>query len=138
MIFPMTYCETVWLIDDDELSNYLTENILQANKFSSEIRSFTNAQEALAELEASVGTELFPDFIFLDLNMPTLDGWDFLQIYRTFPEEVRGNCTLYILSSSIDEDDITRSKIHENIRDFFFKPLSKADLEVVKFQVASR
>ena len=75
----MTYCKTAWLIDDDELCNFLAANILQSNSFCSEIRSFTNAQEALTELEASSGKGTFPDFIFLDINMPVLDGWGFLK-----------------------------------------------------------
>ena len=85
----MTYCETVWLIDDEEVSNYLTANTLKVNNFSTEVRSFTNAQEALDELEASVESSAFSDLIFLDLNMPVLDGWNFMKSYRKFPKGVR-------------------------------------------------
>jgi CheY-like chemotaxis protein len=130
----MTYCKTVWLIDDDEVCNYLTTRTLQLNKFSSEVRSFTNAQEVLTEHEASVEPKKFPDFIFLDLNMPEIDGWQFLKADRQLPEELKDSCTLYILSSSIDEDDINKSKLHEDVRDFLSKPLNKRDLEIVKVQ----
>ena len=130
----MTYCKTAWLIDDDELCNFLTANILQSNSFCSEIRSFTNAQEALTELEASSRKGTFPDFLFLDINMPVLDGWGFLNAYRNFPEEVKKDCTLYILSSSIDEEDAKKANINEDVRDFIGKPFKKADLEVIKFQ----
>lgn len=128
------YCSSVWLIDDDELSNYLNANTLQTKKFSADVQVFTSAEEALAELDLSVKKKTFPDFIFLDLNMPVVDGWDFLNTYRNFPEEMKEKCTLYILSSSIDEDDINRSKLYEDVRDFFSKPLKKKDLEIVKFQ----
>lgn len=109
----------MWLIDD-ELSNHLTENILRINNFSSEIRSFTKGKDALGELETLVESEEeFPDFIFLDLNMPDVDGRDFLNTYRKFPKEVKESCALYILSSSINVDDINKSKLHEDVRDFF-------------------
>ena len=130
----MSYRKTAWLIDDDELCNYLTANILESNNFCSETRFFTHAQKALAELETSVKKGEFPDFIFLDLNMPVLDGWGFLQAYQNFPEEVKENCSLFILSSSVDEDDINKSKLYEDVRDFISKPFNKMKLEVVKFQ----
>lgn len=128
------YCSTVWLIDDDELSNCLNANTLQTKSFSADVQVFTSAEEALVELDLSVKKKTFPDFIFLDLNMPVVNGWDFLNTYRNFPEAMKEKCTLYILSSSIDEDDINRSKLYEDVRDFFSKPLKKKDLEIVKFQ----
>ena len=130
----MTFCKTVWLIDDEEVANYLAANILQINKFTSEIRSFTKGQDALAALEASEKNGALPDFLFLDLNMPVFDGWSFLQAYRQLSEEVKQHCALYILSSSIDEDDAKKAKIHEDVRDFVAKPLNKNKIEVVKFQ----
>lgn len=130
----MKNCKTAWLIDDDELCNFLTANTLKLNHFCTETHSFTNAQKALAELEASVKKGIFPDFIFLDINMPVLDGWGFLEVYRQFPEEVKKNCTLYLLSSSIDENDARKAKINEEVRDFISKPLNQMNLEVIKFQ----
>ena len=66
--------------------------------------------------------------------MPVLDGWGFLNAYRKLPEEVKKSCTLYILSSSVDEEDSNKPKLHEDVRDFLSKPLKKMNLEVVKFQ----
>lgn len=133
----MSYYKIAWLIDDDELCNYLTAHILQSNNFCNEVQSFTNAEEALAELEIKVKEGEFPDLIFLDLNMPVLDGWGFLQAYRNIPEEVKKTCALYILSSSVDEEDINKSKLHQDVRGFLSKPLKKVDLEMVKFQERS-
>lgn len=129
--------ETIWLIDDDELSNFLTSNIFKVNEFHAEVRSFTRAQEALAELETSVELKSVPDIIFLDLNMPVMDGWAFLEAFRLLPEIVRKSCTIYILSSSVNEEDINKSKLYEDVRDFFSKPLNKIDLDVVQFQLAN-
>lgn len=134
----MTFCETVWLIDDDEVSNYLTANTLNVNNFSTEVRSFTNAQEALDELKSSVESNAFPDLIFLDLNMPVLDGWDFIKYYRKFPKEKRETCTLYILSSSVNLADINKAKLCEGVRDFFHKPLNKMNLAVIKFHTKQK
>lgn len=129
-----TYCKSAWIIDDEELSIFYTENLLLLNGFSSEVRSFNSAREALSELEDLIEPKAFPDFIFLDLNMPALDGWEFLQFYRNFPTKVKEKCIIYVLSSSVDEEDINRSKLHKDVRDFLIKPLSKNDIEVIKFQ----
>ena len=131
-----TYCKTAWIIDDEEMSIFCTENILRTNKFSSEIRCFTNARKALAELEILVESNAFPDFILLDLNMPVLDGWGFLHAYRQFPEEIKEKCSIYILSSSVDENDINRSKMHSEVCNFLTKPLYQADLETLKVQTS--
>jgi CheY-like chemotaxis protein len=134
----MIFCKTAWLVDDDELCNFLTAHTLQSKSFCAETRSFTNAQQALDELEASVGKETFPDFIFLDLNMPVLDGWGFLEAYHKLPKELKESCTLYILSSSIDEEDVKRAHKNEDVRDFITKPLTYMNLEVIKFQAQDR
>lgn len=125
---------TVWLIDDDELSNSIAEGIIKYNGFSKSIRTFFTAKEALSALEGAIADGCFPDFIFLDLNMPIVDGWGFLEVYRKFPKQIKDQCYLYILTSSIDEQDIKRSKLHEEVRDFISKPISKRDLEIIKFQ----
>lgn len=134
----MTYCKTAWLVDDDELCNFLTAHTLKSKGFCTETRAFTSGRQALKELEATLEKESIPEFIFLDLNMPGLDGWGFLKAYHQLPEELKKNCTLYVLSSSIDEDDAKRAKIDEDVRDFISKPLSNMDLEVIKFQTGSR
>lgn len=130
----MSSHKTVWLIDDDELSSSIAAGVIKYNGFSDAIRSFFTAKEALSALEEAVERGNFPDFIFLDLNMPILDGWGFLETYRQFPEEVKKQCYLYILTSSIDEQDIKRSKLYEEVRDFISKPITKRDLEIIKFQ----
>lgn len=134
----MTTCKTAWIIDDDELCKLLTANTLELNKFCSAIRSFTNGQEALAELKASVELGTFPDLIFLDINMPVLDGWGFLEAFSQYPEELKKSCSLYILSSSIDEEDFKRAKTNKDVRDFFSKPLKNLDFKLIKLQAEDR
>lgn len=132
----MSKNKNVWLIDDHEMSSYLTEHTLKTNHFSDDFRSFTNAGKALSELNKTIETGTFPDFIFLDLNMPVLDGWSFLKAYAKFPANLKEKCVLYILSSSVDEDDINKSKLYEDVRDFLIKPIDKMDVEVIKFQTS--
>lgn len=134
----MTTCKTAWIIDDNELCKLLTANTLELNKFCSAIRSFTNGQEALTELGASVESGTFPDLIFLDINMPVLDGWGFLEAFSQYPEELKKSCTLYILSSSIDEEDVKKAKINKDVRDFFSKPLTNVHFEQIKLHAEDR
>lgn len=130
----MAYCKTVWLIDDEELSHYISAKVIRGNDFASEVLSFNTATEAVKSLTHGIDEGMLPDFIFLDLNFPVSSGWDFLQKFRQLPVEVRQKSTLYILSSSIHEADIIKSKLYEEVRDFISKPLSKRDLDVIRYQ----
>ena len=132
----MAFCKTVVLIDDDAIINLATENTITLNEFADQVIAFTTIKDALSFLSKAVNEEgiLFPDIIFLDIHMPVQDGWDFIDAYREFPKTVKGKGRLYMLSSSIDESDILRSKQYQDVRDFIRKPLSKKDLEVIKFR----
>ena len=83
----------------------------------------TTGQEALNDLQEYVKTTLkLPDVIFLDLNMPVMDGWEFLDSFNSFFKEL--NTRIYILSSSIDSRDIARSKRYNLVKGFIAKPLT--------------
>ena len=128
----------VWLIDDDPVCNFLTENILNLNNFAEEVHTFTHAEDALTYLDNIVKSKNgnLPDIIFLDINMPGLNGWDFLEIYRNIPEAKKKDCDIYMLSSSVNQSDIQMARESNEVKDFISKPLSLEDLEVVKLQKA--
>jgi CheY-like chemotaxis protein len=125
-----------WLIDDDGLANFLTEKILKLSQFATQTSTFTTIEGALYFLNRAVegGTVDFPDYIFLDINMPGLDGWHFLDSFAELPEELKGKCSLYMLSSSIDKGDRLRTEQHKDACGFISKPISEEDLENIKHQ----
>jgi response regulator of citrate/malate metabolism len=107
----------VVLIDDDPISIFVTEKLITKNvQAPIQFFKFQSAKLALKEIYS-----LKPNFLFLDLNMPDMNGWDFLD---NFNEELI-EAKVYILSSSIDERDIRRASTYKVVKDYLAKPLIK-------------
>ena len=116
----------VHIIDDDEISIFLTENILDVVQFAREYVGFLCAKEALAELLAMLRQERMeqlPDIIFLDLNMPLVSGWDFLEALLPYQHVLCDRCQIYILTSSVDAAEIDKAMSYNIVSGFLQKPL---------------
>jgi CheY-like chemotaxis protein len=121
----------ILLIDDDNIFNYLNKKIIEISQLTANVTSHVNAKKALNELKliCDSGADSFPDIIFLDINMPVMDGWEFLDEFEKFPESIVEKCRVYILTSSIDPNDIEKSKAYKSVKDFISKPLSEEILK---------
>lgn len=130
----MSTLKRVVLIDDDQINNFVCETIIKNNKFADEVLSFEWAEDALSFLcKTSEETpDSFPELIFLDINMPGMDGWSFIDSYRKLPEEITKSCNLFMLSSAVDRKDIITAKNMQEVKDFFSKPLSPEILDFIK------
>ncbi|WP_188500124.1 response regulator [Pontibacter amylolyticus] len=130
----MNTLKRVVLIDDDEVNNFVCESIIRNENFAEDVFSFQGAEEALEFLKSSVepSGEKFPDLIFLDINMPGMDGWNFIEEYRKLPEHATQKCSLFMLSSAVDRKDIQCARSHKEVKEFFSKPLSPEILEFIK------
>jgi CheY-like chemotaxis protein len=116
----------VILIDDDEVFVFLTKKIIERADEDVQLSVFSNGQEAIDYLkEAALNTELLPDIILLDLNMPVMDGWEFLNIYKTFNLSQKKRIALYIVTSSISPYEVERAKNIEEVHEFIIKPIAK-------------
>ncbi len=113
------------LVDDDPITNMINTKLITRD-FNFTVRAYTNAQESLNYLKAvsESTTEAIPDFIFLDINMPVMDGWEFLKEFQKFPFNVLEACKIFMLTSSIDLDDIEKAKGYSSVKDFISKPLT--------------
>jgi CheY-like chemotaxis protein len=112
------------IIDDDSINNFLVKSILKQLTSDSDVESFTDPEIALDRL-LSLENENFKDLIiFLDLNMPVLNGWDVLdKLTERFGGKLPANAVLYIASSSDIQEDISKSKVYEMVNGYLTKPL---------------
>lgn len=116
----------IYIIDDDKANNTLTKIMLEEAGLSN-FKQFRMAQEALDELKrVSDGkiTEEYPTVILLDINMPAMDGWEFMNQFRNFPKEFIAVPQIYLLTSSDYPGDIEKAKNYPEVVDFLAKPIS--------------
>ena len=106
----------ILLIDDDSINNFLNEKLLKINYHELAIEICVNAKTALEKLHG----DYHPDLILLDLNMPGINGWMFLDEFRNYKKKI----PVIILSSSIDPRDRLKSKQYSEVIDFIEKPLN--------------
>ena len=116
----------VYLIDDDDIYVFLTRKTILKVLQDVDVEVFSDGLQAINHLKkVKQFPELLPDVIFLDLNMPVMDGWEFLKEYEDiYPSFARKN-ELYIVSSSISPHELERSKNISVVSEFIIKPLVK-------------
>jgi CheY-like chemotaxis protein len=119
--------DTILLIDDDFTTNYLHKKIISKSEIDSSIEVANNGKEGidkLWELNETIKDKNSLVLIFLDLNMPIMDGWGFLEIFEEIKSLLNFNTNLFILSSSINPDDEARAKSNSQVLDYFPKTLT--------------
>jgi CheY-like chemotaxis protein len=122
----------VFLIDDDNIVIYLTKLVINETLPDLDIVSFEHASEALEVLQELVeNNQKFPEYILLDINMPMIDGWDFLAAYEKFPCDKRAQCKLMMHSSSLDPAEEIKSRTHTCVADFVSKPINTENLSTI-------
>lgn len=116
----------IFIIDDDSIISFLAKKTIDASNVSSKIKDFKEGSDALAFLKqfCDVAEEL-PDIILLDISMPIMDGWHFLEEYALLMPKMSKKNNLYMFSSSISQIDIERAKNNPLVKDYIFKPLQK-------------
>lgn len=115
------------LVDDDPLSNLLLKKVIEKNLEGAEVKDFNIPEIALEYIETDLEHNPFEKKItlFLDINMPTLTGWEFLEKFETFKAPIKNQFNIYILSSSIDPVDIEYAQLNPLVIDFIEKPINK-------------
>ena len=117
--------KTCLLIDDNYIDNFVTSRLLENSKFADSVIVRQSSAEAIEALRDGIIT---PDVIFLDLRMPVMDGFEFLQEYDKLDIEKNG-VKIFMLSSSLDPTDLRRSLSNKYVTQFLHKPLTKKILE---------
>ena len=119
----MKNLKKIYIVDDDETYQFITKIIIEETQSVSEIKTFMNGQSALDSLEADMKAKVCPEIIFLDLTMPVMDGWRFLEKYTdsNFCPGVK----IYIVSSSVNPVDVEKAKSITDVSDYILKPFTK-------------
>ena len=128
----MNKIQIACVVDDDEIYTFTVKLIIARSQIAEKTIFFHNGQAALDFLVDNLHkNDQLPDLILLDLNMPVLDGWQFLDQFRKLVPVLNKKITVYIVSSSIDEEDYKRAKAIELVTDFIVKPLTVEHLHEI-------
>ncbi|MBI3218376.1 MAG: response regulator [Bacteroidetes bacterium] len=115
----------VALVDDDSIFQFTATRLIESAKLANEILHFENGNEALLYLEKNASnSDRLPDFLFLDINMPIVDGWMFLEDFEKLKTKLAKDFPIYMVSSSIDPRDMNRAREFTEVKDFVIKPVT--------------
>jgi len=121
------------LVDDNDTDNFISKRIIEITKFSSRVEVKGSGKAALDYLRENQNNAAnLPSLIFLDINMPIVDGFVFLYEFEKFNEVVRNKCKVIILSSSDNKRDIDKIVNNNHVIKFITKPLTEVALDEIK------
>lgn len=122
--------KVIWIVDDDVIYQTIINKIIQKSGVFSAHSSFKNGKEALTSLKEIIANNenSLPDIILLDINMPIMDGWEFMEEIEKIKTKISRHIDIYIVSSSIAVEDKNKSETFRNIIGYIPKPISVNEL----------
>lgn len=112
------------IVDDDQLSCTLCDMTIKKALGETDVKIFTIPEDGLAYIQNDHSNSFGSTILLLDLNMPTITGWEFLEQFEKFSDEIQAPISIYLLSSSVDQRDKDKAKANKSVKGFISKPLS--------------
>ncbi|MFN4005902.1 MAG: response regulator [Chitinophagaceae bacterium] len=129
----MAKFNNVLLVEDDPITVLVCERIIKMTGFSEVVNTMDNGKDAIEFIKEKIASDHknLPDVIFLDINMPIMNGWEFLQHFDTIKEQLPKLPQIFILSSTVDPEDFKRAASYPTVKNFISKPLIKEHLDEI-------
>ena len=125
----------IMVIDDNPTDRYIAKRMAEKYHFAEEIILQESALEALNYIRSLENTpDLLPQFIFLDINMPGMNGYEFLEEYANLSESIRTNCIVLMITTSIHPDDFKRAENNPSVFRFLNKPLDREKFRLLEYE----
>ena len=124
--------KTIMLIDDNEIDNLINQKIVEASNICENIFSHTGGKSAIEFLKnmekIASAIEALPEVIFLDIDMPLMDGFQFLEEFESLTDSTKAHCKIVMLTSSINPQDMNKSQKYTFVKKYINKPLTQDNL----------
>lgn len=125
----MKKIETLYIIDDDDTYQFIIQKVVEETQLVDQIKLFSNGKVALTFLESAINeNKILPDVILLDISMPVMDGWEFLENFILLNPKVGKKITIYLVSSSVNPRDVEKARNIAEVTDYVVKPITKEKL----------
>ncbi|MBC7916149.1 MAG: response regulator [Pyrinomonadaceae bacterium] len=124
--------QTICVIDDDKIQHFTIEKSIQMQGLTRNMICFENGEEAMTFFSTNTANaSLLPDIIFLDINMPVVNGWQFLKQYELIKDQIKKEIKIYVVSSSINDSEIDQANSNIHVSGFLSKPLKPEKLREI-------
>jgi CheY-like chemotaxis protein len=114
------------IVDDDSILQFIAKRLIESINSKNEIIIFSDGKDAIDFIDQNItDINILPDIIFLDINMPVMNGWQFLNAYARLKNKIKKEITIYIVSSSNNPDDSMKAQSINEVADYIIKPITR-------------